>query len=249
MQGVFPYKLAVKEGEKTMLEALQSINWSPLWISVKTAILATILSFIVGILIARFVMFRREKTKWVLDGIFTLPLVLPPTVAGFLLLILFSPVRPFGMFLEDTFGIRIVGEWAGCVIAAVVVSFPLMYRNARSAFEQVDINLLHAGRTLGMKESTIFRKVILPAAGPGIASGTVLTFARALGEYGATMMLAGSILGKTRTISTAISTEVAANRYDTAGIWTTVIILISFAAVFGINLVTGRGMKTIRRWR
>jgi len=231
-----------------MLEILQSINWSPLWISIKTAVAATIISFLVGILAARFVMFRNEKTKWILDGIFTLPLVLPPTVAGFLLLVLFSPVRPFGMFLYRVFHIQVVQSWAGCVIAAAVVSFPLMYRNARSAFEQVDLNYIYAGRTLGLSEDRIFRRIVLPSAGPGIASGTVLTFARALGEYGATMMLAGNILGRTRTISTAIASEVAANRYGTAGIWTTVIILISFAVVFSINLITGRGMKQVRRW-
>ena len=233
----------------TLLDILNSLNWSPLWISIKTAIVATIAAFIVGILVARFVMFRSDKTKWLLDGIFTLPLVLPPTVAGFLLLLLFSPVHPFGMFLEKTFGIRVVQSWAGCVLAAAVVSFPLMYRNARSAFEQIDINLIYAGRTLGLTEGRIFRKIVLPAAGPGIASGTVLTFARALGEYGATMMLAGNILGRTRTISTAIAAEVAANRYATAGVWTTLIILISFGVVFGINLITGRGMKQVRRWR
>ena len=231
-----------------MLEFLQGIDWSPLWISIKTAVVATIISFIIGILAARFVMFRNEKTKWILDGIFTLPLVLPPTVAGFLLLVLFSPVRPFGKFLYDVFGIQVVQTWPACVIAAAVVSFPLMYRNARSAFEQVDLNYLYAGRTLGLSESLIFRKIVLPAAGPGIASGTVLTFARALGEYGATMMLAGNILGRTRTVSTAIASEVAANRYGMAGLWTTVIILISFAVVFSINLITGRGMKQVRRW-
>lgn len=231
-----------------MLELLQSIDWSPLWVSLKTAVVATLISFLIGILIARFVMFRREKTKWILDGIFTLPLVLPPTVAGFLLLVLFSPVRPFGMFLQNVFHVQIVQTWAGCVIAASVVSFPLMYRNARSAFEQVDLNLIYAGRTLGLSEQKIFRKIVLPTAGPGIASGTVLTFARALGEYGATMMLAGNILGRTRTISTAIAAEVAANRYATAGVWTTVIILISFAVVFSINLITGKGMKQVRRW-
>lgn len=232
-----------------MITLLTSMNWSPLWVSLKTALVATVISFLVGIVAARFVMFRSEKTKWVLDGIFTLPLVLPPTVAGFLLLILFSPVRPLGAFLQSNFGILVVQSWVGCVLAAAVVSFPLMYRNARSAFEQTDINLIYAGRTLGLSERTIFRKIVMPTAGPGIASGTVLTFARALGEYGATMMLAGNILGRTRTISTAIAAEVAANRYDAAGIWTTIIILISFLAVFAINLLTGRGMKTVRRWR
>ena len=155
--------------------------------------------------------------------------------------------RPFGSFLLDNFDIKVVQTWTGCVIAASVIAFPLMYRNARAAFEQVDVNLIYAGRTLGMSESRIFWKVIMPAAGPGIASGTVLAFARAIGEYGATSMLAGNILGKTRTVSVAIASETAAGNYDMAGFWVVVIILISFLVVAAINIVSGRGMQT-RRW-
>ena len=147
----------------------------------------------------------------------------------------------------DNFDIKVVQTWTGCVIAASVIAFPLMYRNARAAFEQVDVNLIYAGRTLGMSESRIFWKVIIPAAGPGIASGTVLAFARAIGEYGATSMLAGNILGKTRTVSVAIASETAAGNYDMAGFWVVVIILISFLVVAAINIASGRGMQT-RRW-
>ena len=166
---------------------------------------------------------------------------------GFCLLLLFSLKRPFGSFLLDNFDIKVVQTWTGCVIAASVIAFPLMYRNARAAFEQVDVNLIYAGRTLGMSESRIFWKVIIPAAGPGIASGTVLAFARAIGEYGATSMLAGNILGKTRTVSVAIASETAAGNYDMAGFWVVVIILISFLVVAAINIASGRGMQT-RRW-
>ena len=161
--------------------------------------------------------------------------------------LLFSLKRPFGSFLLDNFDIKVVQTWTGCVIAASVIAFPLMYRNARAAFEQVDVNLIYAGRTLGMSESRIFWKVIIPAAGPGIASGTVLAFARAIGEYGATSMLAGNILGKTRTVSVAIASETAAGNYDMAGFWVVVIILISFLVVAAINIASGRGMQT-RRW-
>ena len=131
--------------------------------------------------------------------------------------------------------------------AAAVIAFPLMYRNARAAFEQVDVNLIYAGQTLGMSDSRIFWRVVMPAAGPGIASGTVLAFARAIGEYGATSMLAGNILGKTRTVSVAIAAETAAGNYGIAGFWVVVIVLISFVIVALINIVSGRGMKT-RRW-
>lgn len=133
------------------------------------------------------------RVKAVADGILTLPMVLPPTVAGFFLLLLFSLRRPFGAYLYDRFDFKVVQTWLGCILAATVIAFPLMYRNARAAFEQIDVNLIYAARTLGMPEIKIFWKVVVPAAGPGIASGTVLTFARALGEYGATSMLAGNI--------------------------------------------------------
>ena len=122
-----------------------------------------------------------------------------------------------------------------------------MYRNARAAFEQVDVNLIYAGRTLGMSEGRIFWKVIMPAARPGIASGTVLSFARAIGEYGATSMLAGNILGKTRTVSVAIAAETAAGNYDKAGFWVAIILVLSFVIVAVINIISGKGMQT-RRW-
>lgn len=230
-----------------MKDFLTEINWSPLWISLKTGMAATVLAFFAGIFLARKVMKQKSAVKAVLDGIFTMPLVLPPTVAGFLLLMIFSLRRPFGAFLFENFDIKIVQTWKGCVIAAAVIAFPLMYRNARAAFEQVDGNLISAGRTLGMSDRAIFWKVIVPAAGPGIASGTVLAFARAMGEYGATSMLAGNILGKTRTVSVAIASETAAGNYGTAGFWVTVILVLSFLVVAAINIVSGRGMRT-GRW-
>lgn len=230
-----------------MAEFLGEINWSPLWISLKTGVLATVIAFFMGIFFARLAMRLGTVGKGILDGILTLPLVLPPTVAGFLLLMLFSLKRPFGSFLLENFDLRIVQTWKGCVIAACVIAFPLMYRNARAAFEQVDVNLVYAGRTLGMSEQRIFWKVVMPTAAPGIASGTVLAFARAIGEYGATSMLAGNILGKTRTVSVAIAAETAAGNYDVAGFWVVVIVVISFLVVAAINIASGKGMK-VKRW-
>ncbi|MBR2562387.1 MAG: ABC transporter permease subunit, partial [Eubacterium sp.] len=168
--------------------------------------------------------------------------------AGFFLLLLFSRRRPFGIFLYDSFGIKVVQSFLGCVIAATVISFPLMYRNARAAFEQVDPNILYAGRTLGMSETKIFWKVVVPAAGPGIAAGTILTFARALGEYGATSMLAGNIPGKTATISQRIAMVIQDADYATAGIWVAVVLLIAFGAVVLLNLVAEKAMKHITHW-
>lgn len=230
-----------------MLEILKNLDYSPLIISLKTGAVATCISFFLGIFAARRVIMAPPGKKAVIDGILTLPLVLPPTVAGFFLLLLFSRRRPLGIFLYETFDIKVVQTWLGCIIAATVIAFPLMYRNARAAFEQIDVNLIYAGRTLGMSEPEIFWKVIIPTAGPGIASGTILTFARAMGEYGATSMLAGNILGKTRTVSVAIAAETAAGNYNVAGFWVVVIVLISFVIVALINIVSGRGMKS-RRW-
>lgn len=231
-----------------MMEILQGLDWSPLWISLKTGIVATIISFFLGLFAARKVIHLGTRAKSIWDGLLTLPMVLPPTVAGFFLLLIFSKRRPFGMFLNDTFDISVVHTWLGCIIAATVIAFPLMYRNARAAFEQVDANLVYAGRTLGMSEMEIFWRVVVPAAGPGIASGTILTFARAMGEYGATSMLAGNIPGRTGTISQKIAMVIQDGDYMTAGVWVVIVLLIAFAAIFLINLITGSKMKNIRRW-
>jgi len=230
------------------IELAGTLDWSPLWISLKTGIVATILSFFLGLWAARQVIKKDYRTKSVLDGILTLPMVLPPTVAGFFLLLLFSRRRPLGVFLNDTLDIQVVHTWLGCILAATVIAFPLMYRNARAAFEQIDANLVYAGRTLGMSEPAIFWKIVVPTAGPGIASGTILTFARAMGEYGATSMLAGNIPGKTGTVSQKIAMVIQDGDYMTAGFWVLIVLIIAFAAVFLINIITGRQMKNIRRW-
>lgn len=231
-----------------MFDVLSKINWSPLFISLKTGFVAIIFIFILGVIGAIAVMKINNRAKWIIDAVFTMPLVLPPTVAGYLLLLVFSLRRPFGIFLKNELGIKVVQSWSGCVIAAVVISFPLMYRSARAAFEQIDSNIIYAGRTLGMSEFEIITKVVIPTAMPGLLSGGILSFARAIGEYGATAMLAGNVLGKTRTISVAIASEVAGGNFDIAGIWTCVIVLIAFVIVLAINLVTGKGMKNVSRW-
>ena len=186
--------------------------------------------------------------KAILDGLLTLPMVLPPTVAGFFLLLIFSTRRPIGLYLYETFDIKVIQSFLGCVVAATVIAFPLMYRNARAAFEQIDVNLIYAGRTLGMSEWKIFWKVIMPTAGPGVASGTILTFARALGEYGATSMLAGNIPGKTGTISQKIAMVIQDGDYFTAGVWVGIVMLIAFFMIVVMNLVLGKKMKHISRW-
>ena len=232
----------------SFIELAKTLDWSPLWISLKTGVVATVISFFLGLWAARKVIKKDYRTKSVLDGILTLPMVLPPTVAGFFLLLIFSRRRAFGIFLNNTFDIQVVHTWLGCIIAATVIAFPLMYRNARAAFEQIDANLVYAGRTLGMSELEIFWRVVVPTAGPGIASGRILTFARAMGEYGATSMLAGNIPGKTGTVSQRIAMVIQDGDYVTAGFWVVIVLLIAFLAVFLINIITGKHMKNIRKW-
>lgn len=231
-----------------MESIIKNLDWSPLFISLKTGIVATFISFFLGIYAARKVVKTTPGKKAVIDGILTLPMVLPPTVAGFFLLLIFSKRRPFGIFLYETFDIKVVQSWLGCIIAATVIAFPLMYRNARAAFEQLDVNLIYAGRTLGMSDIRIFWKVVIPSAGPGIASGTILTFARALGEYGATSMLAGNIPGKTGTISQKIAMVIQDGDYATAGVWVAIVMLIAYLVIFSMNLISGTKMNNIKRW-
>ena len=172
-------------------------DWSPIFISMKTASLSIFITFFAGLIVAwGLVKIKNDTIKIVLDGIFTLPIVLPPTVVGFFLLYIFGVRGPIGSFFIDFFAVKIAFSWPATVIAAVVMSFPLMYRSARGAFEQVDSNLLDAGRTLGMSEWKIFWKILFANALPGIISGGILAYARGLGEFGATAMLAGILRDK-----------------------------------------------------
>ena len=221
-----------------LFEILKTLDWSPLYISIKTAAVATVISFILGIHLARKMLFCGSRKKALIDGIMSMPIVLPPTVAGFILLIIFSKNRTFGMFLYDKFDISVIQTWAGCILAATIISLPLMYQNARAAFDQVDKNIIYSARTLGLSERTIFYKVLVPSARPGLVAGSILCFARAMGEYGATSMIAGNIQGKTSTISQTIAMVINDGNYMKAGIWVVIVLLISFAIIFGINVLT-----------
>ena len=213
------------------------MDFSPVLISLKTSAISIFITFFLGLWAARWVVsMRSERAKAWIDGILTMPLVLPPTVAGFFLLYIFGTKRPVGIFLEKVFQYKIVFTWEATVLAAVLISFPLMYRSARGALEQVDTNLIYAGRTLGMSERTIFWKVMLPQAKPGILSGGVLAFTRGLGEFGATMMIAGNIPNKTQTISLAIYTAVQAGDRELAFKWVIIIVAISFVSIMMMNI-------------
>ena len=213
------------------------MDFSPLWISLKVAVCATVFTFSLGLLSARLVISLRSG-KALIDGIFSLPMVLPPTVVGFFLLIIFGKNSLLGGLLLKM-GISVLFTWQGAVIAAVVVSFPIMYRTARGALEQVDVNLIYAARTLGMSEAKIFFRIQLPAAWPGVAAATILAFARAVGEFGATIMLAGNIPGRTQTMSVAIYTAVQSGDRSLAYYWVAIIMGISFFTIFLMNYWMG----------
>ncbi|MBE9005967.1 molybdate ABC transporter permease subunit [Fortiea sp. LEGE XX443] len=216
---------------------------SPLWISLKTSLLATFITFFVGIAAAYWMLSYRGKAKSLIESIFVAPLILPPTVVGFLLLLFFGKNGPVGKLMEP-FDLTIVFTWYGAAIAATIVSFPLMYKTALGAFEQIDDNLLRVGRTLGASELQIFWRISLPLALPGILAATTLAFARALGEFGATLMLAGNIPGQTQTIPMAIYFAVEAGAMDEAWFWAIAIMVISLSGIFAVNFwqeVRGKG--------
>ncbi|KAM3109698.1 molybdate ABC transporter permease subunit [Phormidesmis sp. 146-33] len=207
---------------------------SPLWISLKVSLLAMVFTFFAGIAVAYWMLGYRGKGKSLLEGIFVSPLILPPTVVGFVLLLLFGKNGPVGNLLRSL-DLSVVFTWYGAVITATVVSFPLMYRTALGAFEQVDRNLLAAARTLGASEWTVFRQIMLPLALPGVIAGAVLSFARALGEFGATLMLAGNIPGQTQTIPMAIYFAVEAGAMNEAWFWAVAILFISLSGIIAVN--------------
>ncbi|MGF2039782.1 MAG: molybdate ABC transporter permease subunit [Nostoc sp. CmiVER01] len=210
------------------------LDLSPLWISLKTSLLATFITFFLGIAAAYWMLGYRGKGKSLIESIFIAPLILPPTVVGFLLLLFFGKNGPVGKLME-AFDFSIVFTWYGAAIAATVVSFPLMYKTTLGAFEQIDGNLLRVARTLGATETTIFWRVSFPLALPGIAAATMLAFARALGEFGATLMLAGNIPGQTQTIPMAIYFAVEGGAMNEAWFWAIAIMVISLSGIIAVN--------------
>ena len=210
-------------------------DFSPFWISIKTSLLSTIITLIIGVPIAYVIATRNSKFKGLIDGLITLPLVLPPTVVGFFLLLLCGKNGPIGIFLKNTFDITLIFSWPATVISAIVVSFPMIYRTTRSSFEQIDTNIISAARTLGLSEFKIFYKIAVPITYPGIIGGIVLTFARAMGEFGATLMLAGNIPGKTQTMPLAIFFAVEGGDMKQAMLWVLIIIIFSFSMILLMN--------------
>lgn len=221
---------------------MDEMNLSPLWLSFKTAIIATIIVFIVAVFLARGLSRRSFPGKSVIEAIFLLPLVLPPTVVGFGLLILFGKNGPIGKILIEWFDIQIVFSWYAVIIAAIVVSFPLMYQSASAAFQKYDANLEYAAYTMGASKWRVFWTISFPLAWPGLLAGLVLTFARALGEFGATLMLAGYIPGVTDTIPLAIYFAVESGNMEMATFWVIIIVSLGFSAILWLNWWSKRHM-------
>ena len=218
-------------------------TFSPLIISLEVAGLATVLTFFVGIGLAYGVLrIRSHIAATIADAVITLPLVLPPTVVGFFLLLFLGKRSAIGSALLSI-DLPLVFTWRAAVIAAVIVSLPLMYRTARGAFEAIDRNMIHAAQTLSVSNWRIFWRIILPNARHGILAGLVLSFARALGEFGATIMFAGNIPGRTQTMSTAIYAAVQANDYDLAFRWAVIISLFSLFFIGAMNLYLKREVR------
>ena len=217
------------------------MDLSPLLISCKIAFSATLITFVLGIF-AAWGVGMSKGARPILDALLSLPLVLPPTVVGFFLLMLFSRNAGFGKFLFSI-GINPLFTWGGGVFAATVVSFPVMYRTTRGAFEQVDGSIIAAARTLGMSEFRIFTKIMIPVSLPGIAAAVILSFARALGEFGATIMVAGNLPGKTQTMAVAIYTAMQGGNKALALRWVLIIFALSAIILILMNTLTQRFSK------
>ncbi len=209
----------------------------PLYNSLRIALIAAVIVFFLGIAAAYYIAKLPRVIKGVLDVLFTLPLVLPPTVVGYLLLLLLGPKRAVGSFFLDVFGVKLTMQWWSAVFAVTAVVFPLMYRTARGAFERFDENLADAGRTLGLSNTTIFWRIRLPYCKQGVIAGAVLSFARALGEYGATSMIAGYTPGKTATVSTAVYQLWRTGNDALAVRWVLINIAISAVVLLCVNFI------------
>ena len=223
------------------------MDWFPLINSLRIALISTIFTFFLGILAAYYIAKTPRLVKGVLDVILTLPLVLPPTVIGFFILKLMGPRGPIGALIYTWFETKVVMTWYSAIFASVIVAFPLMYRTARGAFESFDVTLRHAGQTLGHSNTYIFWRIMMPACRQGILAGTVLAFARALGEYGATSMVAGYTPGKTATISTTVYQLWRTGEDALAYKWVAVNIAISFVVLIALNVLEHRNKKKAGR--
>lgn len=216
------------------------MDWFPLYNSVRIALLSTAATFFLGIAAAWYIARLPRVIKGVLDCVLTLPMVLPPTVVGFFLLKLFGVRGPIGAWVLRVWDVKIMMTWQAAVLATAVVCFPLLYRTARGAFESFDRSLIYAGQTLGLSKTYIFWRIVMPGCRQGVLAGVVLAFARGLGEYGATSMVAGYTPGRTATISTTVYQLWRAGEDGAAYRWVLVNLAISLAVLLAVNLLERR---------
>ena len=222
------------------------MDWYPLVNSLRVAAISTGAVFLLGIFAAYYIAKAPRLVKGLLDVVLTLPLVLPPTVVGYLLLLALGPRRPLGSWILEHFGVRLTMQWWSAILATVAVTFPLMYRTARGAFESFDETLAQAGRTLGLSNAYIFWRIRMPVCRQGILAGTVLSFARALGEYGATSMVAGYTPGRTAAISTTVYQLWRTGQDGLALRWVLVNLAISAAVLLAVNLLERKDVGKCR---
>lgn len=223
------------------------MDWYPLYNSLRIALISSVIVFFTGIFAAYYIAKLNRVVKGILDVILTLPLVLPPTVVGYFLLLLLGTKRPFGIWFLEHFEVKLVMTWYSGIFAATVVAFPLMYRTARGAFESFDETLAYSGQTLGLGNAYIFWNIRMPACRQGILAGAVLAFARALGEYGATSMLAGYTPGRTATISTTVYQLWRTDNETLAFRWVLVNVAISAVVLLAVNLLEQKNREKVKR--
>ncbi|WP_353463435.1 molybdate ABC transporter permease subunit [Mammaliicoccus sciuri] len=216
---------------------------TPLWISIKVTTISTIIVCILGIILAKLMLNYKGKLRPVVESIIMIPIVLPPTVMGFILLIVFGKNNFFGQFLSDVFHINVIFTWVGAVIAAIIVSLPLMYQHVMNGFQSINPKMLNSARTMGASEGKIFRTIILPLSKRSIFSGVVMSFARGLGEFGATLMIAGYIPGLTNTLPLEIYFLVQAGEEHKAWLWVIVLIAFAICVISSLNILNQKNHK------
>ncbi|MGV3244609.1 molybdate ABC transporter permease subunit [Staphylococcus sp. 11261D007BR] len=221
-------------------------DWTPFWISLRVAIISTVIVVILSIICAKVMYQKHSKIAQFIESIVMLPIVLPPTVMGFLLLIVFSGDGPIGYFLTHYLGVNVIFTWIGAVIASVIVSFPLMYQHTVQGFRNIDAKMLNTARTMGASEQKIFYKITLPLSKRAMISGTMLAFARAIGEFGATLMVAGYIPGKTNTLPLEIYFLVEQGRENQAWLWVLVLVAFSITIIGTMNMLNRDRFREVK---
>jgi len=221
------------------------LDWTPLFLTIRLAFITTFILAVVSVPLAHWLAFTKSKTKPIIETLVSMPLVLPPTVLGFYLLIAFSPSNAFGGWLDDTLGLRLIFSFQGLVVASIIYSLPFMVHPLQSGFSQIPGSIIDASYVLGKSKWVTLRKVLLPNIKPAILTGIVLTFAHTIGEFGVVLMIGGNIPGETKVASIAIYDEVESLNYANANMYSMVLFSLAFVILLSVYLVNGRGIKSL----